>query len=136
MKTPNADFRPTPRGIVLLDALIAIVIFSIGILGMVKLQANAVKFSSDAQYRTDAAMLADQVIAQMWNTNQTTLTTTYASPSGTDFVNWNALVTTLPGGAGTIVFSGNNVATVTVTWQGPNDTAGPHAYLSVTQIIH
>jgi type IV pilus assembly protein PilV len=43
----------------LLEALIAILIFSFGILGLVGLQANAINLSTDAKYRADAALLAN-----------------------------------------------------------------------------
>ncbi len=50
----------------LLEALISILIFSIGILAIVGLQAASVKMSSDAKYRSDASLLANQLVAQMW----------------------------------------------------------------------
>jgi len=129
------------RGIVLLDAVIAIVIFSIGILGMVTLQAAAVKLGGDAKYRTDAAMLADQVIAQMWTSNPSTLAANYSSPGGASYTAWKNTVTTtgidrLPGAAATpptIVVGADNLVTVTVKWRAPNDT-GTHSYVSITQI--
>jgi type IV pilus assembly protein PilV len=147
------------RGIVLLDALIAIVIFSIGILGMVSLQGAAIKLAGDAQYRTNAAMLADQVISQMWTGNVTSasdLSAAYAGASGTggpQYTAWlntincataNASTNCLPGVTAatnapviTIVpnaaFPKDALVTVTVNWQAPNDT-GPHNYVSITQI--
>lgn len=54
------------RGSSLLEAVVAIFIFSIGVLGLVGLQAVSVKNSSDAKYRADAALLANQIIGQMW----------------------------------------------------------------------
>ena len=75
----------------MIDALIAIVIFSIGILGMVTLQSAAVNMASSAKYRTDAAMLADQVVAQMWASNNATagvLATQINSPNGTAYKAW------------------------------------------------
>ncbi len=54
------------QGSVLLEALIAFLIFSMGILGVIGLQATAVNNTLDARYRTDAAFLANQIIAQMW----------------------------------------------------------------------
>ena len=42
-------------GFMLIEALIAILIFSIGILGIVGLQAAAVNQSTDARYRSEAA---------------------------------------------------------------------------------
>jgi type IV pilus assembly protein PilV len=54
------------RGVLLLEALIAILLFSIGILAVVGLQANAIKNVTESKYRTDASLLADQIIGQMW----------------------------------------------------------------------
>ncbi|MEO8999437.1 MAG: hypothetical protein ABI227_11310 [Rhodanobacter sp.] len=145
-KTSFVPGRASQQGIVLLDAVIAIVIFSFGILGMVVLQAAAIKLAGDAKYRTDAAMLADQVIAQMWTADPSTLTSSYGSATGAGFTAWKSIVTTigtgsvprpgLPGAAAnppTIVVGTNNLVTVTVMWQAPNDT-GTHSYVSITQI--
>lgn len=54
------------RGVALLEALIAVLVFSIGILALIGLQAFAVKSSADAKYRADASYLASQVINQVW----------------------------------------------------------------------
>jgi type IV pilus assembly protein PilV len=53
-------------GVVLLEALIAILIFSIGILAIVGLQGAAVKTAADARYRSDAAFLAGELASQIW----------------------------------------------------------------------
>ena len=50
----------------LLEALVAILIFSIGILAMVAMQAVAIKQTGDANYRTRATLLANRLIGQMW----------------------------------------------------------------------
>lgn len=50
------------RGIVLLESLIAILIFSIGILGAVGLQATVIKNTSEAQYRAVASSYVQQRI--------------------------------------------------------------------------
>lgn len=54
------------KGSVLLEALVAILIFSFGILALVALQAVAIKNSIDAKYRSDASYLANQIIGQIW----------------------------------------------------------------------
>lgn len=54
------------RGSSMLEALVAIVLFSIGLLGLIGLQAVSIKNSSDAKYRADAALLANQIIGQIW----------------------------------------------------------------------
>ena len=53
-------------GVVLLEALVAILIFSIGILAIVGLQGTAVKTAADARYRSDAAFLAGELVSQIW----------------------------------------------------------------------
>jgi type IV pilus assembly protein PilV len=56
------------RGAFLLEALIGILIFSMGILAMVGLQTLAVKASAEAKYRADATYLANQMMGRMWAT--------------------------------------------------------------------
>jgi len=53
-------------GVMLLEALIAILIFSLGILSLVALQATAIQLTSDARYRTDASLLANRLLGEMW----------------------------------------------------------------------
>ena len=57
--------RKDQSGVMLLEAMIAILIFSLGILGVVGMQAAAITASADAKYRTDAAMFANDIIGQM-----------------------------------------------------------------------
>jgi type IV pilus assembly protein PilV len=54
------------RGVVLLEALIAILIFSIGILGAVGLQAAMIKSTADAKYRAEASYIVQQRLGAMW----------------------------------------------------------------------
>lgn len=58
----------------LLEALIAILIFSMGILAIVALQAVSIKLAGDAKYRSDAALLAEEMLAQMWVSDRTPAT--------------------------------------------------------------
>lgn len=104
MRTPQS-------GLMLLEALIAILIFSLGILGIVGLQASAVRASLDAKYRTDAALLANELIGEMWsgNRNGADLQTDFQGdgeqegasnvvPDGRFYTPWQARVAaTLPG---------------------------------------
>src|SRR5438132_12670673 len=52
-------------GVMLLEALIAILIFSIGILAVVGLQAVSIKNVTDSKHRTEAAFLPNNLLAQM-----------------------------------------------------------------------
>lgn len=143
----------------LLEALIAILIFSLGILGVIGMQASAVKISRDAKYRTDASLLANELIGQMWSGNRDGLTlqtnfqgdgeqagATNVLTDGPAFTPWfvrvgNVLpgsienppqVTVTPGVAGPPRTSSQ--VSVTVRWRAPNDTAA-HSYRVIVQII-
>jgi len=50
----------------LIEALIAILIFSIGILAVVGMQGAAIKNVTDSRSRSEAAFLASELLAQMW----------------------------------------------------------------------
>ena len=61
--------RPTlraSRGVFLLEALIAILIFSLGLLGLVAMSAVAISAQSDAQYRAEAAKFANEILSEIW----------------------------------------------------------------------
>ncbi len=57
--------RQRQRGFSLIEVLVSILVFSLGVLGLVSLQATSMRMSSDARYRADAAFLADQLFARM-----------------------------------------------------------------------
>jgi type IV pilus assembly protein PilV len=114
------------RGATLLEALIGILIFSVGILALVGMQALAIKHMSDAKYRSDAAFFANEIIGQMW-VNRASLGS-YAYPgSGTPptaIDSWvTHIQTTLPGVTGAttlpIITVVGTTVTVTVRWQLP-----------------
>ena len=145
MKT-NMRFRPAAgqSGVVLLEALLAVFIFSIGILGLVGMLAASVKNVSEAQYRMEAAFLVDSLIAEIRVADRSERTTTYASPSGASFSAWKTRVTSgassLPGAAistnaPTVVFSGtgNRDLTITVKWQAKNDNT-TRQYIAITAL--
>lgn len=54
------------NGVMLLEALIGILIFSVGILAMVGMQAAAFSASADAKSRAEAAAFANDIISKIW----------------------------------------------------------------------
>lgn len=53
------------HGYVLLEALVALLIFSLGLLGMIGFQAASTRIATDSRFRTEAAILADELLAKM-----------------------------------------------------------------------
>jgi len=54
------------RGVMLIEALIAILIFSIGILAVVGMQSVAIKNVTESKHRSEAAFLVNELTSQMW----------------------------------------------------------------------
>jgi type IV pilus assembly protein PilV len=57
--------RAQQGGFFLVEAMVAILIFALGILGLVAMGGTAVSSQSDAQYRTEASSLADAIAGQI-----------------------------------------------------------------------
>ena len=60
------NFPQRQRGSYLLEALIAILIFSFGVLGLIGLLGSSIRITNDARYRSEAANLANAMAAEMW----------------------------------------------------------------------
>jgi type IV pilus assembly protein PilV len=131
MKSP----RSTQRGILLLEALIAILLISFGILGLIALWANALKDVTEAKYRSDASFLANEAISQLWLDYRGIIAT---GDITSNVLNWSDRVkATLPDGEGTIVVDTNPdttqfQATVTVQWILPGHVK--HTFVTIAHI--
>lgn len=142
MKTSPVRTVPSrAKGLALLDSLAAIVVISIGVLGLVALQGTFMKNNAEAKHRAEAAFLAAQVIGQMWQEDdKAALAAQYRSPDGPKFLLWRTEVqdgkSGLPSATGdnepTIKFSSANRVLVTVRWQVAGH--GPHRHVAEAQI--
>lgn len=54
------------HGAFLLEALVALLIMAFGILGIVGLQAQSMRVTSDSEYRAEAVYLANSLVGKMW----------------------------------------------------------------------
>ncbi|AIY43269.1 Type IV fimbrial biogenesis protein PilV [Collimonas arenae] len=123
----------------LIEGLIAIFIFSMGILAIVGLQSVSVKQVSDASYRSQAAVLSNTLIGTMWVSDHTTATmqSNFNSPNGAGYIAWLANVSAaLPQSSATVNVDSQNIVTVTVKWLAPSEVANTtkHQYVTVAQI--
>ena len=58
-------YAHSQQGVFLIEALIGILVFSLGVLAMVALGTATVSAQSDAQYRTEAATLANEIASRL-----------------------------------------------------------------------
>ena len=114
------------EGFLLLEVLLAIVIFSIGILGVLGLQAVMVNHSTEANLRSIASIVAEERISEMW-----------ADPANAVAKVENAtnIEPVLPNGTRTVFRDPVMLTryTVTVTWQLPGQSE-PHRFVTVANI--
>ena len=126
------EFRLRQRGSALLEALIAILIFSFGVLGLIGILAASVRATNDARYRAEAANLANALIGDMWATAAAELDPQFGS-GGPKLVAWqNYVATQLPSASGSNVplvdlaqpglSAQSRSIVVTVFWQMPGET--------------
>ena len=127
-------YKPTgnsQRGVLLLEVLVAILVFSIGILAIVGLQGIAVRTTTDARYRSEAAFLTGELMSQIWtdpiNVSQYNYPGAGTVPAR--LAGWVARVNSrLPGGVAPVVtYTANaqlgEVVDITVGWQLPGEAA-------------
>jgi type IV pilus assembly protein PilV len=111
----RAPGRIGQRGIAMVEAMVAIVIFSIGVLGIVGMQARSTQMLTDGVFRAQAAQVASQLIAEMWTADPSKLALLYSSASsGTRYNQWRA---NFQSGSNMIPGSSANPPTVVVQSQ-------------------
>jgi type IV pilus assembly protein PilV len=128
MKTPSRK-----RGFSLLEVLIALLIFSFGMLGLAALQSFSVKNNQSSSLRSQATVLAYMIIDNMRANRPAVVTGNYyadyaaatcqaADPTGgstaaRDLAVWrNEIACALPGGQGAVHFPAANKVQVLITW--------------------
>ena len=131
-------------GFTLLEVLITVVIFSIGLLGLAGLQATGIKLNHSSLLRTQATLLANDV-ADCMRTNRGTVGNyalgmndgLYGTPDDQaqrDINNWlQTLDQMLPSGDGSITLDGNR-ATIAVRWDDTRGVGEPKTFTLVTDI--
>jgi type IV pilus assembly protein PilV len=115
------------RGMALIECLMALLIFSVGLIGLLGLEARVMNISTDSENRNRAAMLASEVASQMWLNNTVDPLVLGGKPG------YNAVLARvpiqaqggLPGGVPSVVpvLGTTNSADVTITWQEVNAPA-------------
>ncbi len=121
MKSTKISYKPykkvsnfQQKGAVLLEALIAVLIFSFGILAISGLQGAMIKNTTNSKYRADASFIAQQTLGRMWANPDNLATFAVASENISNL---------LPGGTRTIAIPAGTTdqVQITVGWRAPGD---------------
>jgi type IV pilus assembly protein PilV len=127
--------RSRQRGIALIEALISILIFAFGIIGLVGLQVAMTRAQGAAKFRADASYLGSEVIGRMWTDKPNLASYNTANCAGyTPCKDWlDRVANALPGGAADLeVTPANGVVSLTITWS--SQAEGTHTHVVTSSI--
>jgi type IV pilus assembly protein PilV len=117
------------QGSSLLEGILAILIFSVGLISILMLLTTTLTEVGNARYRSEASLLASSLIAEMWvgDRSLVSLSNRYGSDDAQEYKNWRDLVISkLPGITATTnkpvitIDSARNV-NINIYWQVPGD---------------
>ena len=125
-------FKPRMRrhsGSSLLEGLLAIMVFSVGLLAILKLLTVSIAESGNAQYRSEASLLASDLIGQMWTGDRTYqgISDRFGQTASDDYQRWlHDVQTRLPGvtatkNAPSVTIARDRGVIVTLSWQAAAD---------------
>jgi type IV pilus assembly protein PilV len=104
---PNSN--KSQQGVVLLESLIAVLLFSMGILALVGLQTAMVTNTTASKYYADANYIAQKKLGELW-----------ADPA--NIVAAETDVPELPNGLCSVTIPTAGQVSIVVTWQQPGET--------------
>ena len=157
-------FRPAParavRGVSLIEVLVAIVIFSLGLLGLALMEIKGATFTKEAGARTAAILQARSLVDRMqanpagvrdgdyvWTGGTPTMQVPCPASSVADCVAQNDIAEWLAqikaaapasassGGYGTVTQNTNGSYTITVSWNGLLDMEGTGKPTDVSESV-
>lgn len=155
MNAPTGKFLraalPHSRGLTLVEILVALLVLSIGLLGLAALQTSSLRFNTSAYYRTQATALAYDLADRMRANRQGALDDLYNTPledpppacgainvvgsvAEQDIATWrDALACRIPQSTGSVVRNGNEF-TVTVRWDDSQGVEAPMEFEVTTAL--
>ncbi len=121
---------PQQHGSTLIEGLLAIVVFSVALVGLLRLLSTTLGDSANAQYRSEASLLASDLVARMWTGDRSPdgLKARFGNAAADEYRDWTQRVqATLPGVSATanvpeVAISDTRDVTITLSWQAPGGT--------------
>jgi type IV pilus assembly protein PilV len=129
----------------LVEALVSILIFSFGILGLIGLEASAINSSVDSEDRNRASLFASDIASAMWLADTVDPANALLAPqvtawnasvknaAGTGMTNGTLNITTVPtflNSAGIV-----SAADITIKWKPPSHAAATLSTLTTRVIL-
>lgn len=140
-------------GFSLLEVLIAFLVVSVGLLGMAGLQATALRNNHSAYLRSQAVLMAYDIMDRMRANKAAAMAGSYArsfgdsKPSTTcssictpsqmaeaDENEWVDALAKLPSGDGSVLVTSAGLATVTIRWDDNRDTSNLISFQLTTRL--
>ena len=113
--SPLGHKRPAQQGSTLIEVLVAMVLFSVGVVGLLRTLTLTVRDVGEVELRSLAMSAAEGRLAQIWTD----------LPNAASYVESNTALADLPQGKRSVVIS-DALVTVSVSWQAP--TGDAHTY--------
>lgn len=135
MTTRHRAARRAAMGFAMIEALIGLLIFMLGALGVLGLQVSLTRATSGAKFRADAAYLANDLVGTMWADSANLAAYGNDCSNHAPCRNWTAKVqSTLPGNVAPTLSIDPATATVEITlnWVVPDEPQ--HSYTTITSI--
>lgn len=142
----NSSTRQGESGFSLIEVLVSMLVLGVGILGMVALQLNGMKFNHTAAVRTQATFLAYDIADRMRANRAEARSGEYdialeddapsdSSIAATDLQAWkDALAEQLPEGDGAVERDGNTVRIIVQWSEGRLDGSEAQQFTFETQL--
>ncbi|HOB61103.1 MAG TPA: type IV pilus modification protein PilV [Candidatus Competibacteraceae bacterium] len=136
---------PKHAGFTLLEILVSIIILAVGLLGLASLQATSIRFNQSAYLRSQATVLAYDMIDRMRanivaaHNGNYDIAVTDTAPTGTsqltdiDRRQWRIALSHLPSGTGGITHSGDQF-TVIVQWDDSRGQSAAQQFVVMTKL--
>ena len=129
----------------MVEVLVAIIVLSIGLLGLAGLQSAGLTYNQSASFRSTATMMTYSILDSMRANRTGAINGSYniaigtSIPSGItipeqDLNNWlNELALRLPAGTGAVNVA-DNVVTVIIQWDDSRGTLAAQQFILTTQL--
>ncbi len=143
---PAAARRQAGAGLV--EVLVAVVVLSIGLLGIAGMQLASLRSNHSAWMRSEATVRAYDIMERMRTNRDQALAGGYdialgaAAPSGStprdlDLQEWKQDLAVLPSGDGAVartVAAGSTLLTVTIQWDDSRGQLAPQQFVTVGEL--